>query len=33
MVRMGSPVRFRRGAPQADDQQKRWSSFAFDACE
>ena len=27
MVRMGSPVRFRRGAPQGDDQRKRWSSW------
>jgi hypothetical protein len=25
--RMGSPVRFRRGAPQGDDQRKRWSSW------
>jgi hypothetical protein len=25
MVRMVSPVRFRRGAPQTADQHKRWS--------
>jgi hypothetical protein len=27
MVRMGSPVRFRRGLHQADDQRKCWSSW------